>query len=100
MRTTDNFWIRASLDTGLWTNYNSTYLNPNGRAIWRYSGGRSVEPNSLSFGKKMLDPFSLLPFNKEIIAPDPDTDFRMMFAIVTDDENFSRAYVQLGNYLS
>ena len=46
----------------------------------------------------MLDPFKLLPFDKTLIAPDPDTDFRVMFAIVTDEKNFSRAYVQLGTF--
>lgn len=97
-RATDNYWMRAVLDTGLWTNFNSSHLDPVGKAIWRYSGG-DVEPKSSSFAKKMLDPYTLLPYNKKIIAPDPDTDFRVMFAIVPDEKNYSRAYVQLGNIL-
>lgn len=94
-RTTDNFWIRAVLDTGLWTNFQSSHLNPVGKAIWRYAGGKKDEPTTVAGGVKMLDPFKLLPFDKTLIAPDADTDFRVMFAIVPDEKNYSRAYVQL-----
>lgn len=88
--------MRAVLDTGLWTNFESSSLNPVGKAIWRYYGGKGVDPTSSSVGNKMLDPYTLLPFDTTLIAPDPDTDFRVMFAIVPDEKNYSRAYVQLG----
>jgi hypothetical protein len=90
--------MRASLDTGLWTNFNSSYLNPEGKAILRYSGRQKEEPNSVSktTAIEMLDPFKLLPYDKSLVAPDPDTDFRVMFVIVADEKNFSRAYVELG----
>ena len=96
MRATDNFWIRASLDTGLWSNFESNTLDPVGKAILRYFGGKHYEPTTSFSGKRMLDPFKLLPFDKTIVAPDPDTDYRVMFAIVPDEQNVSRAYVQLG----
>ncbi len=70
-------------------------LDAEGKAILHYAQTPLQDPISIETGTTLLDPFTLLPFDKTLIAPESTTDYRLMFAIVPNELNESRAYVEM-----
>jgi iron transport multicopper oxidase len=86
------------MDTTLWTNFQSDILDPEGKAIVRYKNAPSKEPVSKDKAVNILDPYSIKPHDKSLVPPEATTDYRIMFLIIPNEKNESRAYVQVDGF--
>ena len=90
-----NYWMRVTVDTSLWTQFESNVLDPQGKGIIHYSNVPLKEPTSRDTSKNLLDPYSIKPFDTSLQPPPSTVDVRVMFLIVPNENDESRAYVQV-----
>ena len=95
---TSNYWMRADIDTSIYTVYDPNVMDPHIRAVIAYpniTGEPTSEPNAKAVG---LDIYNLLPYENLPAPPDVDVSLTLMFTIIALGDNVSRAYTMVDGY--
>ncbi|KAH6573303.1 hypothetical protein BASA50_007892 [Batrachochytrium salamandrivorans] len=99
--TPGNYWMRADIDTALYTVYQEGVLTPEIRAIISYTGS-DADPTSTGPTPQavMLNPFKLLPVSQIPLSHAVNQSLLFSFAIVPGPDNITRAYTNIDGHFT
>ncbi|EGF79307.1 hypothetical protein BATDEDRAFT_12272 [Batrachochytrium dendrobatidis JAM81] len=96
-----NFWMRADIDTGLYTVYQEGILTPTIRAIVSYTQS-DADPTSspVAANAVMLNQYKLMPVVQDPISPRVNQSLILSFGILADTDNIFKAFTSVDGHFT